>query len=313
MIYVLGDSFSNPGYGATSGHGYVDVLRQLMGNPPVTNFGIAGGMTADQTTHLCSIAISGADESIVELGTNDHWNYKNDPVKMEYFAAGIQSVIAYLATPAKTLGKNVLLSDLTGVWNNTASFGIGKMASQIGSTLKFRASGKTVYLGGIQFDGISGAFSVAIDGADKGAFQVNAPGMTTTSGMPCGQRLYRFPDLSDCDHDVLITMTGGQYIYAEWCAGSDQAEKPPVYVCALTKMTPACYASRSPLSDATLAQYNAILRQAVDQFRADGMNVAFVESSAVFFPDCDTFSDGLHPNDTGHAKIAMNLLGAMAC
>lgn len=312
MIYVFGDSFSNPGYGATTGHGYVSVLQRLLGSPAVMNYGINGGQVADQTTNLCSVNIAGGDRSIVELGTNDHIVYKTDAIKMGYYTGGLRAVLAYLATPNKIRGRDVPAVDVVGNWQNTPSFGIGRMATAAGSRITFRVSGTTVYLGTIQFDGIYGEFSVTIDGANMGTFEVNAPGMMTQLNMPCGQRTLRFAGLTAGTHEVVMTMTGGQYIYAEWCAGNDQSQLPAVYACDITRMTAPTYAARPPLSDGTVQQYNSIISSIIGDLCADGLNVTLVDNSSIFYPDVDTYADGLHPNDTGHCKLAMNLFKAMA-
>lgn len=310
MIYVLGDSISYPGYGASAWHGYVPVLQQLL-NSQVSNLSAPGYMTADQTTNLCSISVVAGDTSIVELGTNDHWVYKDNVTQQGYFQGGLLAVVAYLATPQKLYGKNAAAADMTGAWSNTPSFGIGKMTDAIGSSIKFRVAGEAVYLGTIQFDGVYGEFTVTIDGVPHGSYQTNAPGLTTLNAMPCGQRVLRFAGLPSGEHEVVVSMTSGQYVFAEWCAGSAQDGLSPVYVCNITGMTPACYASRPPLSAATLQVYNDILGTVVTTLTLDGLPVSLVDNSSIFFPGSDTYSDGLHPNDTGHAKLAMNIRAAI--
>lgn len=307
-IYALGDSFSNPGYGATSGHAYLQVLANQLGQS-ITNYGINGGQTADQTANLCSITIGAADAGVVELGFNDMWYYGNDLNKIGYFRAGYQSILAYLATPSKQLGKN---TPSVGQWVNTPSFGIGKKTTNPGDTITFTVSGTTVYFGTIQFSGIDGSYSVTIDGVSKGTFQTNAPGMNTHLQMPCGQKVLRFAGLSSGSHSVLITAISGN-VFAEWCSGNTQANKPLVYALNITHCTAAGYAydANTPINDTVHDTYNATISSAVQDLVSDGLNVVLVDDAALNIPSEDTYSDGVHPNDTGHCKIALKLYHAM--
>jgi len=113
---------------------------------------------------------------------------------------------------------------------------------------------------------------------------------------------------------VVFTALGGGWCYAEWCAGNDSA-KAPVYVANLTRDTAAGYASCpvQPLNDSTLAAFNDVLASAMNELVADGLSIVQVNQNAICFPEEDTYSDGVHPNDTGHAKLAMNLYRAMQC
>lgn len=305
-INALGDSFTY-GYGATAGHGYVSVLSKLL-NKPITNLGVSGAQVPDQTTALYGINVAAGDASILELGTNDHWRYGADPVKREYFRRGIQACAAWLGLVDRQKGVNNTAT--TGTWLNTSSFGIGKMSNTAGSTITWHVSGETVYLGTIQFDGNGSKFNVKIDGVDKGTYDTGTTGLNTYQNFPCGPRLLRFAGLNPGMHEVVFTALGGDYCYAEWCSGSDSA-KVPVYAANFTRDTAAGYASCPiPVSDTTMAAFNATFASAVAELIADGLDITVVDNNAIYFPDVDTYVDGVHPNDTGHAKIAMNFLRA---
>jgi lysophospholipase L1-like esterase len=301
-IRALGDSFTY-GYGSTAGHGYLEVLSRLLAKP-ITNLGVSGAQVPDQTDTLCGINVVAGDLSLLELGTNDHWRYGADATRREYFRRGIQACAAWLGLVDKQ--KGVVNATTTGKWANTTSFGIGKMSDTAGSTITWQVSGEVVYLGTIQFDCNASRFSVKIDGVDKGTFDTGTTGLTTYKNFPCGPRLLRFPGLTPGMHEVVFTALGGDFCYAEWCAGSDSV-KAPVYVANITRNTAAGNAlCPIYIDDASLAAFNATLAGAMGELIADGLDITVIDNSAIFFPDADTFSDGVHPNDTGHAKIAMN-------
>lgn len=302
-IYALGDSFTY-GYGATSGHGYVSVLAALLGKS-ITNLGVSGAQVPDQTANLCGINIMTGDASILELGTNDHWRYGADATKREYFRRGIQACAAWLGLIDKQKGVNNTIT--TGTWVNTASFGTGKMSNTAGSTITWHVSGTTVYVGTIQFDGNTSSFNIKIDGVDKGTFSTGTTGLLTYQSMPCGPRLLRFPGLAPGTHEIIFTALGGDYCYAEWCAGNDSA-KASVYAANFTRDTAAGYASCPiSVSDTTMAAFNATFASGMSELIADGLNITQIDNNSICFPDMDTYMDGVHPNDTGHAKIAMNI------
>lgn len=303
MIYALGDSFTY-GYGATAGHGYIPVLAKLL-NKPITNLGVNGAQVPDQTQNLCNTNITTNDSSILELGTNDHWRYGSNTTKQDYYRRGIQACAAWLGLVDKQKGINN--TNTTGTWQNTTSFSTGKMSQTAGSTMTWNVSGTTVYIGTIQYDGNGSSFNINIDGVDMGNFTTGTTGLLTYQNMPCGPRLLRFPNLSPGNHTVVFIALGGGYCYAEWCAGNDSI-KSPVYVLNYTHDTAAGYASCPiAVSDTTLMQFNTILASAMNELIADGLNIKLVDNNSLCFPDTDTYSDGVHPNDTGHAKIAMNL------
>ena len=307
-IYVFGDSFSNPGYGATSGHAYLQVLSNSLGLS-IYNYGMNSAQIADQTANICSISILPGDVSILELGTNDLWYYGNNSTKLSYFKTAYKAALVFLSTPVKQLGKN---APSVGQWVNTPSFGIGKKTTNPGDYITFTVSGTTVYVGSIQYSGIDGSYSISIDGVSKGVFQTNAPGMATHLGMPCGQRSLRFAGLNSGSHSVVMTAISG-VVFAEWCAGNDQLDKPPVYALNLTHFTASGYAydSNTPINDDVLNMYNSAIAAMVSTISADGLNVNLVDVAGLNIPSEDTYSDGVHPNDTGHCKLAMKLYHAM--
>lgn len=304
-ITALGDSFTNPQYGSTTNHGYLSVFSRLI-NQTIVNKGINGAQVPDQTANLCGINIVSGDKSILELGTNDHWRYGGNATKRGYYRRGIQACAAWLGLVDKQKGINN--TALTGTWVNTTSFATGKMSQVAGSTLTWVVSGTTVYVGSIQFDGNGSSFNITIDGVNMGNFLTGTTGLITYQSMPCGQMLLRFPNLAAGSHTVVFTALGGGYAYAEWCAGSDSV-KAAVYVMNMTYDTTAGYAQcpTQPVSNTTFAPYNADLLSAMNELIADGLDIKFIDNNSICNPTYDTYSDGVHPNDTGHCKIAMNL------
>ena len=82
MNRVFGDSFTNPGYGATANHSYLPTLTKMNGLAYI-NLGINGAQVADQITNVLATNVVSSDTTLFELGTNDHYNYGNDATKRQ--------------------------------------------------------------------------------------------------------------------------------------------------------------------------------------------------------------------------------------
>lgn len=91
----------------------------------------------------------------------------------------------------------------------------------------------------------------------------------------------------------------------------------PTYVGNCLRMTPEGYTSFGPDwnkgSNKAVTMYNEAIRQVIDQVKKEGFNITHVDASAVYNPSKEVSpTTGVHPNDTGHAKIAREFLMIMS-
>jgi lysophospholipase L1-like esterase len=309
-IYAIGDSFTNPGYGASSSaKSYISLLNGMLGTT-INNLGINGGATADLAANAYSINVIDGDKSIVELGTNDDWMYGADTAKRGYYYSAVQALIAWLALADKQKAINCGVA--VGAWTNTSLYGIGKRTDTAGDTITFNVEGDVVYIGSIQYPGYTGNFSINVDGVDKGICYAHTENISTNQNMPCGPFLTRIPLQSNGLHRVTIKALGGGTCFIDWVAGSAQSIKLRVAVGNITRMTSGGYStSTHGPSDATVKAFNLSLANAVAELIKDGLDVKLVDNNSAINTNLDLYSDGIHPNDSGHAKIAMDFYRAL--
>lgn len=297
MIRAFGDSITEGVGASVPAKAWRNVLAAALGQA-ITSLAHSGDMVADQTDEVLSASVAVGDTSIICLGVNDQRIYGSDAAKRCYFRKGLAAHVAWLALGSKVTARSV--GNETGTWENTGVFGIGRCGRTAGAKKTFQVSGSTVYLSHLIQNGQAGAFDVRIDGVLVGSF-VTAANMTTYHGQTYGPQLLRFAGLSAGVHTVEVEVTSAGRVYIEWVAGNDQAVLPKVYVGNVIKAAPPYTAGGS---DANVDAYNQEISAMVAEFAADGLCVTLVDVCARLNVTSDLSSDGLHPSDAGHAKIA---------
>jgi lysophospholipase L1-like esterase len=295
---AFGDSVTE-GYNATSASfAWVNVLGAAIGQT-IVNLGKAGDMVPDKADEVYGTSAAAGDVSLLTLGINDQRIYGSDAVKRGYFERGLLAEAVWLATGARQTGISVAAE--TGTWENTQVYGIGRCARTAGSTKTFQVAGTTIYLGYILQNGQAGAFDVLIDGVSMGSFVTSAsPPMTTYHGLSYGPQALRFAGLSAGVHTVQVVVSAGDRVYVDWVAGNEQAVKPRVLIG--TVLRALSYVNGG--SDANVDAYNTAIASIVTALQADGLNVTLVDLHAALNITSDLDTDGLHPNNAGHGKIA---------
>lgn len=287
----------------------------------ITNLAVSGSQAADQADAIYGTAAGIGLQSTYLIGTNDHRTYLADANKQAIFQGAHLAELAWLTIPDanKVKGQGAGIA-YTGTWANTTVWGggLGKKSSTNGSTATMTLYGRTLYLATIVQDGTGGQFSVSIDGVNMGVFNCyGAANVATVNGRTYAPMLLRFAGLSEGPHTVIITVVSataaGNVVYLDWAAGSQGNANPNgpfLWVGNIPRFSPAGYTTYGS-SDAIVQTFNKMVRQNVRDLSADGLNVTLVDLCARLNPSADLAADGLHPNDSGHAKISDAFFAAM--
>jgi lysophospholipase L1-like esterase len=302
---VYGDSFT-VGVGASvTANRFTDLIATARGWTQ-NNLGTSGDMVADKADEVLTSNIGDGAQSLLMLGTNDQRTYTTDVNKQAAFKAGHAALIAWLSIPNARKQRGQARDSVTGTWTNNAEYGgaLGIQSIVPASSATFTAYGSVVYVCTILQNSIAATFSVAVDGVTVGTFSCS-PGATITSvnGRTFMPALIRIPGLSEGPHSVVVTVvtaSSGNPVYVLWVAGNGghrSKSGPNLWVGNVPRFTPAGYAA-SGGSDAVVAKFNAMIRA------ADGLNIALVDCASRLVPATDLDTDGVHPDDSGHAAIA---------
>lgn len=311
-LSAYGDSITTGTGASDAAHRYVSLLTNLTGLV-LTNYGVSGDFAADQADQIYSNSVGQFAVSTYMIGANDHQTY-TDNGRIADFQSILTAQAAWLAIPEanKLRGTNGTYTGAT--WAATGVYGgMGKNSGTPGEYVTMtNVRGTSLIIGTIAFKqgAIPGSrFSVTVDSVLQGTFtnEFNGDITTTPGGLTYAPRGLVLNGFSDIPHTVIITNVGGT-TYFDWIAGITDGQMrrigPSVYVATVLRQTPV------GTWDATVASFNAGIKSVCSTLAGAGLNVLAVDVSSLVDPAAD-LSDGLHPNDTGHAKIAAEFAGAM--
>jgi lysophospholipase L1-like esterase len=266
-----------------------------------SNKAVSGSQAVDVGAAIQVADISQQSDFTLMVGTNDHRSYLNDPTKMEFFRRFYRQCVAWLLLPQKIKANDSRMT-YTGTWGNTQANTFGKNTYQAGATATCTVNGTTVFVGYIiQNYPTSGADAIVkIDGNVIGT--LNSFGvMNSVNGATYGPACAHFDGLADGPHTVeIIQNTQGKVFYLDFIAGSAEQSGNLIAI-NIPKMSNAAYLQFGT-SEQNVIAYNTIISDVLAEF-----GIAPKDAFSALNPAADLTADGVHPNDSGHAKL-FNLL-----
>lgn len=274
----------------------------------VTNYAVGGQTVITQAGAIYTGTILRDSISTIMLGTNDELsmttaNQRTDWDKIEI----IQIAYRAIANNKKIFGTDTTKVFYTGSWSNTIQFGLGKNTTELNATATFQVFGESIIMGFIGNDitqGNTAEFSITVDGIDKGTYPISF--LTALPGLVYAPFGVIVDGLSKSLHTVEIrkTTSSGR-IWFDWAAGIDKDDiiRPYVYVANIIYQTAAGYAVNGG-SDANIDAFNIIIADNVNYLNELGLNVYLVDLNTTLNITTDLYTDGIHPDDDGHLKIA---------
>lgn len=302
------EGFTAFGDSHTVGVGASTPAKSWLGLMSPVNIAASGAQAAEVSNAVQAITPAPRTRTIM-VGTNDHRTYKADAAKQEFFKRFLRQSIAWLTYPDKCKGRDACMS-YTGTWSNTAANTFGKVSTQNGATAQTTVTGQSVYLCYIiqNHSSAQSSAAVEVDGVSVGT--VGSYGaMNTVNGSTFASACARFGGLSSGSHTVKVTVTSsGKNFYLDYISGSDQPTGH-ILVSNIVRMTATAYSTYGT-SVANITAYNGIVSDVVSEFAGDGADVTLIDNYSSVTP-ADLAADGVHLNDSGHAKVSANFAAAM--
>ena len=250
------------------------------------------------------------------IGTNDLWIYGTSTTNQAIFQGAHQAEIAWLAIPEgnKTRGQNGAVT-YTGTWSNSTYYGgtLGRVSNTSGSTATISTYGTVAYVAVTMQDGNAGTFSLAIDGGAATSYNAFSSGTIATHwGRTYTPYLIRIGTLADGPHTIVLTVTSAtsssNKVWLDWVAGNEgfaTQSGPQVYAAGVPRQHATSY------TDAQIQSYCTLIRQDVSTLAADGLTIAYVDTTSYINPLTDLYTDGIHPLDSGFAHLYTAFMAAM--
>lgn len=302
---LFGDSIT-VGVGATTYEN--SWAGKFLGDYAVTNYAVSGDQAGDQSAKIqTSFTRVPSDIYTLIVGTNDHRTYKTDTAKKAAFKAFYRQCLAWMALPVKKFARTGMT--ITGTWSDTGVNTFGKNTSQLGAKASATFNGTGVIVGTILQDSTSAASTVTvkIDGVSVGSFSCNVA-MTTVNGLTYAPAALYFGGLANTSHTIELENTvSGKIFYLDYIAETNQVA-PDIVVGNIIEMSAAGYSTYGT-SQANVIAYNTMIADVVGEFATEGITIPLVDLYSSVNP-ATQLSDGVHPNDTGHAIIYTNMKAA---
>lgn len=320
----FGDSITKATTGPTTGRGYPTIMA-YWGSITSNNLGVDGDQAADLSDDVLPVVVYGRDLNTIMVGANDQRTYLTDADKLTFYKDALRAHLVWLGVThtMKTLGTTTTGTlykptytgggwAATDAWSGTE---YGKNTTTSAESVSIPVYGTTVYLTTIsQYNAAAytSNYAVTIDGNAVGTFDLkpgNNANITTVNAKTYGERCHRFSGLSSGAHTMVVTRSAGTGpLYFEWAAGNQSATqtsipyaaRPRVVVGQVTRQT-AGYGSGG--SDANVNTYNAAIQSVVSELVSDGLNITIVNTIDAINQTTD-MADAIHPDDSGHEKLA---------
>ena len=185
------------------------------------------------------------------------------------------------------------------------------MTTGTGDTATINLSGPVIYLCFLRFaDGTGKSVGIKIDGVSHCPISTDG-GSLTYLGLRYAPMLVRIEGLTDAPHEIVLTAGSGWGAGFLWAA-APRASQARLYAGNCLHMNSIGYGMGSAgASSQTADVYSAMILDAINVLRSDGLGVMYVDASSVYDPAIDVAADNTHPDDAGHAKIANAYLAKM--
>jgi lysophospholipase L1-like esterase len=321
-LVAFGDSITAGSSATTLANQYPSKIAAAKGWT-LNNLGVSGMRMNDPAMidNMYAQVVTGGNYTLLS-GVNDARTGGTNLVLADTFRGCLQAGIAWLAIPDayKVKAANATRA---GTWatNGTISNSMDYTSTTNGSTITAKVRGTTAYVGYIRSAAPLGVFNVTIDGVDMGNVNTSYSTPTRQAGDlgAYAQYLLRYPNLTPGEHTIVITVTSatgaGNAVYIDWFGGNGfhrDAMSPSVWVGNCLRASDAYYSANPPHSEASASLYNSMINEAINSLAKDGLQVCLVDVVDQQDRAADLAADGLHPNDTGHDKIAQLFLRKMS-
>ena len=306
------------------------------------NAGVGGSQIADAQSDAITSndSISNSTVSVWLAGYNDVFWYGTNQAALADNLQAVESLAAWLAIPTSMrVSCTNVNNPLYGGKNNNSYIyygsgwlfnnDLGNLAfnNHQNNSASFYFSGTTLLIGTARLQGGAGNLTVMVGDYDPAsdstgpAYATNVYSCVRTSTQTgpgpqpnnFGSRQYSaglivFTNLTANRHYAILTPETTDYTFLAWYAGYSTNQLPKVVLTGSLKVSGSDYADFYPAgytNGSALAadQYSQMLSNAAVNLSSLGLNVKWVPTP-ILTPVTDYFSDGIHPDASGHQKLA---------
>lgn len=300
---TFGDSIST---NATTS-GASPASNSWMGLFSPENAAVSGNGAGDMSKIIQASTPDNAKQYAVMIGTNDVRQYKADTTKQDYYKQFLLASLVWLSCPTLKKARTSGTAIYTGTWSNTAGNAFGKVTTQSNAKVTETFSGDALYIGYILQNNTAAdsQAEVRVDGVLVGTvgcyMNINTVGGNSYSGA-----CTRFSGFGAGSHTVELTVTtSGKNFYYDFVAGSDDIDNAGIALSNVIQYGSAGYSTYG-VTSAVIDQFNDIVDGLITDLSADGVTITLVDNHASIDNTTDLNTDGIHPNNAGHAKIHAN-------
>lgn len=229
---------------------------------------------------------------------------------MANWSNSLNAALTWLALPARDKITGSSLQNLSASWTPDLDFGVA--TSSAGATLSFPVpqtiAGRTLYIAYRVFDPgkvNGGTATVEIDGSSVATLKTifdTGHAILTRNGLTESIAVASIPLGAVGAHTfTLRTGSSGGFFSFQWAGVSSSnyagaGGAPRVMVASLPASTDAGLNSN-------ISTYNNALTEMIKALTNEGMYITLVPCASVLDPATD-YHDSVHPNDSGHKKLA---------
>jgi len=332
-----GDSITACNDVTTQANCYHYRMAAFLGAATHTAYDYGGDMACDTAGRLLfpndspTIAVPQPLRTLL-ISTNDlRWDAtfatQNALTLLPQFNTCHQALISYMGVPSqsKVMGSAATMTG-TCATDTTYSANQGALCTSSGSTLTFSitTAGGPIYIWPRLIYGDTGTWTYSVDGGAAASYSTALT--TKTANMTAGNNaaqtvgFIRIPGIIAGTHTIVFTQTtaGNMGIVAVGTPSSaPYADLPPVIVGDTPNLGPGNGASLTSTNYLTvLSGYRAAIASNIALLQGDGLNVNAALVSKYFqgnqpgAPN-DIYTDGVHPNDVGHAELYAAFMSSM--
>lgn len=321
ILNAPGDSITTSTGATTTANGFAQSIAAAK-QYSLNMLAVSGNEAGDQAAAVYGLTPSAGFRSIYMIGVNNFRHFNLCAVNAEAYRSTVFAEAAWMAILNSDLIKGSAATYTGSGWNVAAAWGsLGKYSDTLNDYYEYSipAGSSVIYVATTQQDTSTGEETVYLNGVSQGSYLVApAAANVTALGIAYMPKLYRIDGVDPgSSHTIRIQKSNasaaGSRIYSGWCWGNGmktQCQYPKLVLGTPTPFTAAGYIADGGSLEATNA-YRAIMLGVGAQLKADGLDVAVADAYSVINTSIDISSDGAHPNDEGHARIANCFLAVM--
>jgi hypothetical protein len=308
-LVLFGDSITG-GAGASSPTNAYAYLLCAAQNLREWDYAISGSQISDELANIYSSVASRLNIRLILTGYNDMRNLGIYQPFLLHYQGCLLTALAWGSLPPGLAAWPT--ANPTAGWTNTTIYGLTNRyvaASAAGATYSLTLSGRYFFIELVRLGHGGGTCSVSLDGVLQTNVALSGGSLDYMEN-PDSSTMIILSSATNAQHQVAVSCLGDGLATLGWSAGWDGATPGTLFYCGnCLRMPEVSYVQPgdpaiSNGSDRAVSEFNALIQQACQSLASIGLPTWYVDISSHYDPTTMVSSDGIQPNDLGHATIA---------